>query len=167
MALRSTVAAGALVVAATGLTACGASSASSGTGGVATSATSPSTLPKLAKATSAEADRYLTDLSEADPALASYADKDGTVAVRALLTDGSAFCSFLQTGGGIDNAMVSVAIGARADEARTHLPLSVTTFNTVEAVALLTLCPSYEAAIPARDREKIRALGATLGAGGV
>ena len=72
-----------------------------------------------------------------DPALATYEQKEGNVALRALLTDGSAFCAFLQRGKGIDNALASVAVGARGDEAKTHLPLSVTTFNTIEAVALV------------------------------
>lgn len=104
----------------------------------------------------------MTDVTEADPALATYEQKQGNVALRALLTDGSAFCAFLQRGGGIDNAMVSVVVGARSQEAQTHLPLSVATFNSVDAVALLTLCPSDQKLVPASDRSKIRQLGHTL-----
>ena len=87
-----------------------------------------------------------------------YEQQQGNVALRALLTDGSAFCAFLRTGGGIDNALVDVAVGARSTESETHLPLSVTTFNTIESVALLTLCPVYQKLLSAPDRSKIRAL---------
>lgn len=97
-----------------------------------------------------------------DPALATYEQKEGNVALRALLTDGSAFCAFLQRGKGIDNTLASVAVGARGDEAKTHLPLSVTTFNTIEAVALVTLCPSELNRVPAAARSRIRSLGAHL-----
>ena len=97
-----------------------------------------------------------------DPALATYEQKEGNVALRALLTDGSAFCAFLQRGKGIDNALASVAVGARGDEAKTHLPLSVTTFNTIEAVALLTLCSHDQKLLPASVRSKIRKLGEAL-----
>jgi hypothetical protein len=38
----------------------------------------------------------------------------------------------------------------------------VTTFNAVEAVALLTLCPSEQRFLPAADRTKIGNLGASL-----
>jgi hypothetical protein len=93
---------------------------------------------------------FLTGVTEADPALATYEQAQGSVALRALLTDGSAFCAFLQRGGGIDNAMIDLAVGARSVEAQTHLPSSVTTFTTVEAVALLTLCPSYQSLLPAQ-----------------
>ena len=106
--------------------------------------------------------QYLTEVTEADPALVTYEKSDGNVALRSLLTDGSAFCAFLQRDGDIDGAMVSVAEGAQQDESKTHLPLSVTTFNAVDAVALLTLCPSLEKAVPASDMVKIRALGASL-----
>ena len=49
----------------------------------------------------------------------SYEQTQGNVALRALLTDGSAFCAFLQGGAGIDNAMVSVAW---EQEAKRHRP---------------------------------------------
>jgi hypothetical protein len=119
----------------------------------------PLTGPK----TSATKDsNYLLDVAKADPALASYVQQRGNVALRALLTDGAAFCAFLQRGGGIDAALTSVAIGARSVEAQTHLPLKVVTFNTMEAVALITLCPSEQKLIPAADRQKIRKLGHAL-----
>lgn len=106
--------------------------------------------------------QFLADVTEADPSLVTYEKSEGNVALRSLLTDGSAFCAFLHRDGDIDGAMVSVAEGAQQDETQTHLPLSVTTFNAVDAVALLTLCPSLEAVVPASDMVKIRALGATL-----
>jgi hypothetical protein len=106
--------------------------------------------------------RYLLDVAKADPALGSYVEERGNVALRALLTDGAAFCAFLGRGGGIDNALTSVAIGAKSVESQTHLPMKVVTFNTMEGVALLTLCPSEQKLIPASDREKIRALGRAL-----
>jgi hypothetical protein len=108
--------------------------------------------------------QFLAEVTEADPTLVTYEKSGGNVALRSLLTDGSAFCAFLQRDGNIDGAMVSVAEGAQQDESETHLPLSVTTFNAVDAVALLTLCPSLETDVPASDMVKIRALGATLSA---
>lgn len=122
-------------------------------------ATAPLSAPKVSVA---QDTRYLTEVTEADPALTAYEEREGKVALRALLTDGSAFCAFLRRGGGIDNAMVSVAVGARSAEPRTHLPLSVTTFNTVESVALLTLCPSDESLVPASVRSKVEKLGEAL-----
>jgi hypothetical protein len=110
----------------------------------------------------AEDGMFLTDVTEADPALVAYEKSDGNLALRSLLTDGSAFCAFLKRDGDIDGAMVSVAIGARQVESTTHLPLSVTTFNAVEAVALLTLCPSLQKLVPASDMAKIRELGVSL-----
>lgn len=104
----------------------------------------------------------MTDVVQADPPLAAYVQGEGNVALRALLTDGSAFCAFLQRGGGIDSAMVSLAVGAASVETQTHLPSTVTTFNTVEAVALLTLCPSEQSLVPASNRSRIRALGEAL-----
>lgn len=115
------------------------------------------------KTTPAQDARYLSDVTKADPALESYLQTGGNVALRALLTDGSAFCAFLRRGGGVDQAMVSVAVGARSVESKTHLPSSVKTFNTVEAVALLTLCSSEQTLIPASDRSKLRKLGRALG----
>jgi hypothetical protein len=106
--------------------------------------------------------QYLLDVAKVDPALSSYVQQRGNVALRALLTDGSAFCAFLQRGGGIDAALTSVAIGAQSVESKTHLPLKVVTFNTMESVALLTLCPTDQKLLPASDREKIRKLGRAL-----
>jgi hypothetical protein len=110
----------------------------------------------------AQDEQYFTEVAEADPALMTYEQHQGNVALRALLTDGSAFCALLQRGGGIDQALVSEAVGARSQEAQTHLPLSVTTYNTMESVALLTLCPSEQVLLPATDRNRIRSLGTSL-----
>ena len=55
-----------------------------------------------------------------------------------------------------------MAIGARSVESQTHLPLSVTTFNTIESVALLTLCPAELKLLPAPDQVRVRNLGAAL-----
>jgi hypothetical protein len=41
--------------------------------------------------------------------------------------------------------------------------LSVTTFNTIESVALLTLCPTEQKLLPSSVRAKIRSLGKSLG----
>jgi hypothetical protein len=128
-----------------------------------TSSTPTTSAPLTAPKTSAAQDaQFLAKVTEADPALASYEQKQGNVALRALLTDGSAFCAFLQRGGGINNALASVAIGARGQEATTHLPLSVTTFNSIEAVALLTLCSREQKLLPPQVRARIRKLGAAL-----
>jgi hypothetical protein len=110
------------------------------------------------KTSNAQDTAYFTDVAEADPALASYEEKRGNVALRALLTDGSAFCALLKRQRNLDDALVEEASGARSTEAQTHLPLSVTTFNTIESVSLLTLCPSEQKLLPAAVRAKISAL---------
>ncbi len=114
------------------------------------------------KTTNAQDTRFFTDVAEADPTLASYEQKQGNVALRALLTDGAAFCALLAHEKELDAALVEEANGARSSEAQTHLPLSVTTFNTIESVALLTLCRSEQKLLPASDRTKIRQLGKML-----
>jgi hypothetical protein len=129
------------------------------TGGPSWGAAKPLAGPKTSAAKDSQ---YLLDVAKADPALSSYVQQHGNVALRALLTDGAAFCAFLTRGGGIDAALTSVAIGARSVESQTHLPLKVVTFNTMEAVALLTLCSSDQKLIPASDRAKIRKLGRAL-----
>ena len=126
-----------------------------------------STTPTSSKLTAPKASvssdaRFLSDVTDVDPALMKYEKKSGNVALRSLLTDGSAFCAFLSRDKDIDTAMVSVAVGARQVEAQTHLPLTVTTFNAVDSVALLTLCPSLESVVPASDLTKISNLGAAL-----
>jgi hypothetical protein len=149
-----------LVTGALGGAACGTTEHS---GSAPTSTTSAVSKPLSSPEVSpAEDGAFLTDVTEVDPALATYVQSYGNVAVRALLTDGSAFCAFLQRGGGINNAMVSVAIGARSVESQTHLPSTVTTFNTLEAVALLTLCPGEQKLVPPSDRSRISDLGKTL-----
>jgi hypothetical protein len=126
--------------------------------------TPPTTSPKSSsplrapKTSNAQDTTYFTDLAEADAALASYEQKQENVALRALLTDGSAFCALLQRARNLNDALVEEASGARSTEAQTHLPLSVTTFNTIESVSLLTLCPSEQKLLPASVRTKIRAL---------
>ena len=122
----------------------------------------PSSSLEPPRTTVAQDEQYFTEVAEADPALMTYEQHQGNVALRALLTDGSAFCALLQRGGGIDQALVSEAVGARSQEAQTHLPLSVTTYNTMESVALLTLCPSEQVLLPATDRNRIRSLGTSL-----
>jgi hypothetical protein len=129
-----------------------------------TPSTPSTTLPKSSsplrapKTSNAQDTTYFTDVAEADPALASYEQKQENVALRALLTDGSAFCALLQRARNLNDALVEEASGARSTEAQTHLPLSVTTFNTIESVSLLTLCPSEQKLLPASVRTKIRAL---------
>jgi hypothetical protein len=164
---RLTAAVG-LLLAAASVGASGGLTHPTGTAGAATAQPTSSTHPSPSnslvapKTTFAQDAKFFTDVSELDPALATYEQKQGNVALRALLTDGSAFCALLRRGRGIDNALVAEAEGARSTEAQTKLPLSVTTFNTIEAVALLTLCPSEQKLVPASVRSKIRRLGSTL-----
>jgi hypothetical protein len=119
----------------------------------------PLTAPK---ASVAEEAQFLSEVTEVDPALTTYEKQSGNVALRSLLTDGSAFCAFLDRDRDIDTAMVSVAVGARQVESQTHLPMTVTTFNAVDSVALLTLCPSLQTVVPSSDMAKIRKLGAVI-----
>jgi len=143
----------------------------SGTGSISSNTTAPSTdptsptssKPLMAPTSSVAGDaQFLSDVTEVDPRLTTYEKKSGNVALRSLLTDGTAFCSFLNRDKDIDTAMVSVAVGARQVEPRTHLPLSVTTFNAVDSLALVTLCPSLESVVPQSDLKKIRKLSAEL-----
>ncbi len=114
------------------------------------------------KVTSSASLAYFQDLSRVDPSLSTYVNSDESVALRALITDGSAFCAFLQRGGGVDSAMASVVVGAKSVESDTHLPISVKTFNAIDAVALVDLCPSEQASLPAADRSHIRSLTHSL-----
>jgi hypothetical protein len=149
----------AVVLSATfGLVGPGASAAAAGR----SSPSGPAAPLRAPKTTDAQDTKYFTDTAEADPALASYEQKQQNVALRALLTDGSAFCALLTRAKNLDAALVEEATGARSSESQTHLPLSVTTFNTIESVALLTLCPSEQKFLPAAVRAKIRTLGKTL-----
>ena len=125
----------------------------------------PTTLggPLVGPKTNAVQDtQYLADLAHADPTLASYVETQGNTALDALLTDGSAFCAFLQRGGGLDNAMASLVVGANSVESQTHLPSSVTTFNAIDAVSLISLCPDEQKLIPVADRTKIQSLAKSL-----
>ena len=108
--------------------------------------------PLVAPKTSyAEDTAYFQDLAKVDPGLSSYVDSNRAVALQALLTDGAAFCAFLKRGGGVDNAMESVVIGASSVESKTHLPTSVATFNAIDAVAL-SRALSDRTEAPARRR---------------
>jgi hypothetical protein len=114
------------------------------------------------KTTTAQDARYLTDVAQADADLVSYVNKYGNGALQGMLTDGLAFCAFLRGGGGIDNALVNEAVGARADEKHTHLPLNVHTFNTIESLALIDLCPGEQRLVPSSVRSKLTRLGGAL-----
>jgi hypothetical protein len=104
------------------------------------------------KVSATQDSQYFEDLATVDPSLSSYVDSEQGVALQALLTDGAAFCAFLKRGGGIDNAMESVAIGANSVESQTHLPASVQTYNAIDAVALIALCPGEQRLTPASDQ---------------
>jgi len=105
---------------------------------------------------------YLTNVAQADSELATYTQQEGNVALRAMLTDGAAFCAFLLRDEGIDAALVDLADGARSVETQTHLPSSVRTFNTLESVAMIDLCPREQRLIPASVRSKLHQLAASL-----
>ena len=119
--------------------------------------------PLVAPKTSATEDAgYFQDLAKVDPSLATYVNARQDVALQALLTDGSAFCAFLKRGGGVDDAMESVVIGADSVEQKTHLPAGVATFNAIDAVALIDLCPGEQHLLPAADRAHIESLRRSL-----
>jgi len=107
---------------------------------------------------------YLQDVAKVDGTLATYAQSNGNLGLSALLNDGLAFCGYLRSGAGIDNAMTAVVAGASSVEPQTHLPSTVETFNTIDAVALLTLCPSEQAQIPPSARDTVHQLGQAIGA---
>jgi hypothetical protein len=115
--------------------------------------------PLVAPATSPQLDaKYLSDVAAADSALGTYIQTYGDTAVRTLLTDGGAFCAFLAKGGGLDQAMSSVVIGANGVEGQTHLPQNVTTYNAIDGVALVVLCPDEQSRLPAAARGTINQL---------
>jgi hypothetical protein len=114
------------------------------------------------KTTTAQDARYLTDVAQADSGLVTYVNRYGSSALHGMLTDGLAFCAFLRRGGGIDTALVNEAVGARADEKSTHLPLSVHTFNTIESVALIDLCPAEQHLVPASVQAELHQLSGAL-----
>jgi hypothetical protein len=84
---------------------CAACSGAAPIGSAATTTTTvaPSGSPPLSapKTSVAQDARFFTDVAEADPTLATYQQAQGNVALRALLTDGSAFCALLPRHGGI------------------------------------------------------------------
>ncbi len=139
-----------------------ASAAEAATAATTTTSSTPSQPLRAPKTTVEEDSKFFSEVTEADPSLESYEQKRGNVALQALLTDGSAFCALLKRGGGIDGALVAEAEGVRSTETQTSLPLSVTTFNAIESVALLTLCPSEQRLVPASVRSKLRRLRAHL-----
>ncbi len=122
----------------------------------------PASPLRAPKTTAVEDAGYLTDVAKADSDLATYVQQDGNVALRAMLTDGAAFCAFLRRGGGIDAALVDVALGAHSVESQTHLPANVHTFNTLESVALIDLCPGDQRLVPTSVRTKLHRLAAAL-----
>jgi hypothetical protein len=125
--------------------------------------TSSKNAPLVAPKTSpAEDARYLTDVAKVDATLATYVQRRGNVALKAMLTDGSAFCAFLRRGGGIDDALLNVAAGAKSVESETHLPSGVVTFNAIEAVALVDLCPAEQKLVPGSVRTRLRRLQSAL-----
>lgn len=114
------------------------------------------------KTTPTEDDAYFRDLATVDQSLSKYVGSEQGVALQALLTDGAAFSAFLDRGGGIDNAMESVVIGANSVEPQTHLPRSITTFNAIDAAALIALCPGEQRLIPKTALQHIQALQSAL-----
>jgi hypothetical protein len=162
---RHALCAGVLLAVAVAAAACGPNKPA----GLSSGEREPAAVPKTSggplmapKTSPAQDGQYFTYLAEADPGLSTYVQAQGNVALRALLTDGSAFCAFLARGGGVDDAMASVVIGAKSVQAQTHLPPTVRTFNAIDAVSLLALCPSELRLVPATDRTRIRALGNAL-----
>ena len=79
-----------------------------------------------------------------------------------MLTDGTAFCAFLRRGGGIDNALTEVAPGRTAWRPRRICPSTCNTFNTIESVALIDLCPGEQRLVPSSVRTKLGRLAAAL-----
>jgi hypothetical protein len=156
--LRGRIVFAVLVGLAAGCAACGGSAQSAPT--TTTASSGPLAAPKTTPLEDAD---YLTSVAKADPDLATYVQQQGNVALKAMLTDGTAFCAFLARGGGLDSALLDVATGARSVESETHLPPGVATFNTMEAVALLKLCPSEQSLVPAPVRAKVHRLGTALG----
>lgn len=144
---------------------CGSSKAATGPAKSTTTVVGPSSASTLPPTSLADASTYYLDLSQLDPSLSSYVTQQNDLALRTLLTDGRAFCAILHSGGDIDNAMLSVAAGARSVEATTHLPLSVTTFNAIDSAALVVLCPGDQKLLPSVDQGRIRQLAAALAGG--
>jgi hypothetical protein len=117
---------------------------------------------RFPRASTAQEARYLTDAAAVDSDLVAYVNTYGNVALRGMIADGLGFCGFLRRDKGIDAALVDVAEGARGDESTTHLPLSVHTFNTLESLALVDLCPGEQHLVPSSVRTKLRQLTASL-----
>ena len=161
---RSVGSAVVLAIVAVGAAPCGAAESATTTAS-ARSSIGRTHQPRLTapRTTPAQDANYLADVGKADPDLATYVQQQGNVALKAMLTDGTAFCAFLDRGGGIDNALLDVAVGARSVESETHLPANVTTFNTIEAVALIVLCPSEQLRVPVSVRSKLNQLKKALG----
>lgn len=139
-----------------------ARSAAASTSSPASESSRASTPLRAPKTSYPQDTKFFTDVAEADGALASYEQTQQNVALRALLTDGAAFCALLPRAGNLDEALVEEATGAKDTASETHLPLSVTTFNTIESVALLTLCPSEQRLLPVSVRTRIHTLERSL-----
>ena len=154
-----------LTVTAIGLTVAGCSS-SSHPGASRPVASAPPTTAvgrlEAPKSTPTQDDAYFRDMATIDQSLSTYVTSEQGVALQALLTDGAAFCAFLKRSGGIDNAMESVVIGANSVEAQTHLPRSVSTFNAIDAAALIALCPDEQRLIPKTALQHIHELEQVL-----
>jgi len=166
---RRTGAAALCLAVVVGCAACGGSSASPSPASSTPTTLSPTALTaplQGPKTTPAQDTRYLTDVTKADSNLVTYAQQQGNVGLQAMLTDGSAFCAFLARGVGLDVALLSVAQGAHSLESQTKLPENVTTYNTLESVALIDLCPSEQRDVPASVQAKLQALQQRLGAAG-
>jgi hypothetical protein len=147
------------------IAACGSNSAvstSTSTPAAALPARGPLSAPRVS---ATDEEQFFKDVTESDSVLATYVSDNGSIALKTLLTNGSAFCAFLARSRGIDDAMVALAIGAKSADKTAQLPSTVATFNAIEASALLTLCPSEQALLPAADRNKIRSLGESLARG--
>jgi hypothetical protein len=117
---------------------------------------------KAPKSTPTQDDAYFRDLATVDQSLTTDVASQQGVALRALLTDGAAFCAFLLKGGGIDDAMESVVIGANSVETQTHLPRGIATFNAIDAAALIALCPDEKRLVPKVDLKHILELEQVL-----
>jgi hypothetical protein len=126
---------------------------------------SATTTPQSAlKASSAQQNQYFQDVSRTVPALSSYVQQQGKVALDAILTYGSGFCVFLQDGDTPAEALVAVAAGAQKIESSTHFPASTTTFESIASAALLTLCPSEQTSLSAAEQTQLRQISKELGA---
>jgi hypothetical protein len=154
-----------LTVAAVGLIVGGCSSSKPTAASMPATSAPPATVDgrlRAPKTTPTQDDAYFRDLATVDQSLSTYVGSEQGVALQALLTDGAALCAFLSRGGGLDDAMESVVIGANSVEGQTHLPRSITTFNAIDAAALIALCPGEQRLVPKTALQHIQALEKVL-----